>query len=117
MENNTARRNSLQKKECYASLLALYGQLLTPSIHARMVAFYLEDFSITEISQNEHVSRTAIFQSLNIGDHELDHYEAVLHLYRRNQECLALIEKLSQANDADREKLLGQLKGILENGI
>ena len=76
---------SFEKKERYGELLLIYGKMMTDTVYRRMALFYLEDYSITEISQNEEVSRNAVFESLHAGEKILDEWEEKLSLYEKNQ--------------------------------
>jgi uncharacterized protein len=110
--------NELRKKEYYGQLLLIYGNLLTKNIHHRMELFYLNDYSITEISQNEEVSRNAVFESLANGEKQLDKYEKSLKLFERNQRILSIIERME--SEEDKEKLkeeIRKLKGEIGYGI
>lgn len=111
-------QDSLLKKEYYASLLLIYGKLLTENIYHRMEYYYLMDYSITEISECDHVSRNAVFESLDQGCRKLDGYEAKLKLYERNRELIRILELIISTEDmSEKDKLLRKLKGDIENGI
>ena len=110
--------NELQKKEKFAQLLLLYGKLLTENIYHRMEMFYLDDYSITEISQLEEVSRNAIFESLSHGEKQLSKYEKTLQLGKRNQKINALLDQLSkEENSTMRQTIIDEIKGELGYGI
>ncbi len=109
---------ALKKKEYIGALLLIYGKLLTKNIYQRMEACYLMDYSITEISENESVSRNAVFESLENGEKKLEFYEKKLGLYQRNKKLVQMIEKIKLEQDSvKKEKLLDDMKGVIENGI
>ena len=64
-----------EQKDRFCSLFRIYGNRLTETIHRRREYFYLEDYSLSEISQIEKVSRNAVFLSLNQGKKELENWE------------------------------------------
>lgn len=110
--------NELEKKEYFGQLLLLYGKLLTKNIYHRMELFYLNDYSITEISEVEEVSRNAVFESLSHGERQLEKYEDSLGLYKKNQHLALIAEKLSkEENQDEKEKLIQELKGEIGYGI
>ncbi len=83
-----------------------------------MQAFYDDDLSISEISQNEKVSRNAIFDSLSQGEKELDDYEEKMQLFKKQKEFSVLLDELG--NTADNEKrqaLISKMKGEIGYGI
>ncbi len=110
--------DALEKKSYYASLLLIYGALLTKNIYHRMECYYLLDYSITEISENDKVSRNAVFESLEQGTKKLDEYEMTLKLYSKKRQMVTMIDKIITTDDKDeKNKLLETLKGDIENGI
>lgn len=83
-----------------------------------MQAFYDDDLSISEISQNEKVSRNAIFDSLSQGEKKLDDYEEKMQLFKKQKEFSVLLDELG--NTADNEKrqaLISKMKGEIGYGI
>ena len=107
-----------ERKDYYCSLLSFYGELLPEITYQRMAQFYLDDLSITEIAQNQNVSRNAVFESIKMGEKRLDEYEKLLGMCHQK---FALIDKVSQIldekNPQRKDELLRQWKGELENGI
>lgn len=111
-------REMFERKDYYSSLLSFYGELLPQVTYQRMVQFYLEDLSITEISQNQNVSRNAVFESIKSGEVRLDEYEKMLKMKKQRDETLKRIDEVLSAKDKDEIRyLLNQWKGELENGI
>lgn len=110
--------DELKKKEKFGQLLILYGKLLTNNIYSRMEMFYLNDYSITEIAQNENVSRNAIFESLSHGEKQLENFENKLKLAVKYKEIFKKIDKLStMINDENGLKIIDEIKGELDYGI
>ena len=80
--------------------------------------FYLDDYSITEISQNENVSRAAIFESIKTGENRLDEYETKLKVAEKKYKILGKIDIILNEKDIEKkDSLLKEWKGELENGI
>ena len=91
--------SELEKKNYIGSLLLIYGNMLSKTTYSRMVDFYLNDLSITEISGNENVSRNAVFESLRIGEKELIKYEDKLHLKEKYEKINSLLDEIEHEED------------------
>lgn len=110
--------DGLEKKEYYSALLIIYGKLLKDNIYERMEAYYLQDYSIGEISESEGVSRNAVFESLESGIHWLDVYEEKLGILKNRNSIIAKLDILDKEEDKDeRSKLIEIIKGEINNGI
>lgn len=110
--------NELEKKAYYADLLLFYGDLLTENVKRRMTSFYLDDYSISEIAENEKVSRNAVFEALHSGEKSLDKYEEALHLREKSLTASSLLEEIKAEDDkAKRDALIERLKGEISYGI
>ena len=109
---------TLEKKEYISLLFLLYGEVLTESIKRRMRQFYLDDFSLSEIAENEKVSRNAIHESLRNGAQKLMKLEKKLHFLEKNQHLSSLVEQLELTeNPSQREAVLQKMKGELFYGV
>ena len=107
-----------ERKEYYSSLLTLYGVLLPKTTYERMSQFYLEDLSITEISENEQVSRNAVFESIKSGGEKLVGLERKLNLFQKRKDMLSRIDLILKADTIEKkDELLKRWKGETENGI
>ena len=71
------------------SLLEFYYPLLTRKQQEYMRNYFIDDYSLGEISQNFKVSRQAVYDNLRRAVNILEKYEQELHLYKyfvaRNQ--------------------------------
>lgn len=102
----------LEKKEKYASLLSIYSALLTDSIRRRMELFYLEDYSLSEIADEENVSRNAIHESILLGIKQLDKYERALNLLDKEKTLLEQLNKIQKIDDEEkRNDFIEKMKG------
>ncbi len=115
---NNPEREMFERKDYYCSLLSFYGSLLPKMTYQRMSQFYLDDLSITEIAQNQNVSRNAVFESIKIGEKRLDEYEKMLGLRRKKSEEIEFVNDILAADTVQKkDELLNKWKGELENGI
>lgn len=62
-----------------------------------MEMYYLEDYSLGEISDISQVSRQAVYDNIKRTEAMLASYEGKLHLYKKFQQRAALLEKLEKA--------------------
>lgn len=74
---------SLEKNLFLASLLDLYGPLLSQTQRQVMEDYLLKDLTITEIAENHTVSRQAIKDAISKAEAKLNSYETKLGFYKR----------------------------------
>jgi len=67
-------------------LIDFYGNLLTERSRSFLVQYYCEDMTLSEIAQNEGVSRQAVYDSVHRGTDLLKRYENKLGLVSRFRE-------------------------------
>ena len=104
--------DTLKKQQHYAELLLIYRKLLTENIRKRMEAFYFDDLSLSEISENDGVSRNAVHLSIRSGEKELDRFEKSLGLAKLKKTLLEELDALSQAKSKEeRGDLVRKMKG------
>ncbi|MDQ0350595.1 putative DNA-binding protein YlxM (UPF0122 family) [Alkalibacillus filiformis] len=106
----------LEKTTRINYLFDFYQQLLTDKQRNYMELYYLEDYSLGEISETYYVSRQAVYDNIRRTEAMLEEYEAQLGLYERFEKRHELIremkEKLSQRQLEDVETLLVQLENL-----
>ena len=91
-------------------LLDFYGQLLTEKTREILELHFAEDMSLAEISDQYHITRQAVHDSIKRGVAVLQEYEEKLNLVQRfmiQKDCIreAICDIESGQNDAAREKL------------
>lgn len=95
----------IEKKMEIGNLYAFYGQLLTDN-QKKMIELYIyEDLSLGEISENLHISRQAIYDSIKRSQNILQNYE----------EKLSLIYKF-EMNEDELKEISNDIKEI-QNSI
>ncbi len=87
----------------YNSLFDIYGSLLTLKEQDTFKDYYQEDLSLSEIANENNVSRTAVQKTVKNVLEKLNYYEENLHVYNKN----TLLRELLNENDI----------GILKNNI
>ncbi|UFU00999.1 putative DNA-binding protein [Radiobacillus kanasensis] len=99
----------LEKTTRVNYLFDFYQELLTDKQKKYMEMYYLEDFSLGEISEAYGVSRQAVYDNIRRTESMLESYEEKLHLYEKFEERKQLVEQL--------EDFLKQQNGEVPNPI
>ena len=79
-------------------LYDLYGKLLTEKQSLYFQDYYFHNLSFSEMAENYHVSRNAIFKQLHIVVNKLREYEEKLHLYTKKKKFEELIGTIPDSN-------------------
>ena len=74
-------------------LYDIYSELLTDKEKEIFEDNNQNNLSLSEISENNNVSRNAIHKSLKTVEDKLNNYEAKLNIYKKKQEIIKLLDK------------------------
>ncbi|WP_026689929.1 putative DNA-binding protein [Alteribacter aurantiacus] len=85
-------------------LYDFYQSLLTDKQNKYMRMYYLDDWSLGEISEHFEVSRQAVYDNIRRTEALLEEYEEKLSLFSRYQERSALIKELRELTEKSAEK-------------
>ncbi|MCI8375501.1 MAG: DNA-binding protein [Lachnospiraceae bacterium] len=100
-------------------LYDFYGELLTEHQKQIYEEVILNDYSFSEVAQEQGISRQGVHDLIKRCNRILKEYEAKLHLVERFLTIKGRIEEmdrsLREAETPDKEQLTGQLRDILEN--
>ena len=100
-------------------LYDFYGELLTEHQKQIYEEVVLNDYSFSEVAQEQGISRQGVHDLIKRCNRILKEYEAKLHLVERFLTIKGRIEEmdrsLREAETPDKEQLTGQLRDILEN--
>ena len=88
MDNNTK----------YVILYDYYGELLTTKQKKYFEDYYFNNYSLKEISENENISRNAVFKQIKDVENKLNYYEEKLGIYERNEKLEKLIKYIDDDN-------------------
>lgn len=72
-------------------LYDIYGALLTNKQKKYFEDYYFNNFTLSEISENEKVSRNAVSKAVNLVEKKLVFYEKQLNLYQKNKNIKKII--------------------------
>lgn len=107
----------LEKTTRINYLFDFYQALLTPKQRNYMEMYYLEDYSLGEISELSEVSRQAVYDNIKRTEQILESYEKKLHLYDKFLSRVNLLDKIEQdimdnAITDETKNTINQLKEI-----
>lgn len=92
----------MSKNLLICDLLALYGPLLTDKQSHMLELYYFEDFSLSEIAENEGGSRQGAMDVIKRAEKELLYIEEKLGLLKRNKvqsDIVLSLKKAAMEND------------------
>ncbi|GAB3793832.1 putative DNA-binding protein [Virgibacillus kimchii] len=95
-------------------LFDFYQTLLTPKQRNYMELYYLEDYSLGEISELLDVSRQAVYDNIKRTEAMLEDYEKKLHLYKKFQQRSTIIEQLEELLQKEDRAVLDKMKQLKE---
>lgn len=85
----------MDKRLYLINLYDYYSVLLTEKQCNYFEDYYFNNLSLKEISDNEQISRNAVFKQLKNIENKLTNYEEKLNLYCRDQKLRKIIEKIT----------------------
>ena len=74
-------------------LYDIYSELLTDKEKSIFEDYYQNDLSLSEIGENNNVTRNAIHKSLKTVEEKLNTYEIKLNIYKKKEEIKKLLDK------------------------
>lgn len=88
-------------------LYDFYGELLTDKQNKIFRRYYLEDLSLSEIANEEDVSRQSIHDTIRQAERKLTTYEDKLGLVERfktqEQELILIIDQMNQIQETNQD--------------
>lgn len=74
----------MEEKIRISMLLQIYGKLLTKKQNEFMEYYYNEDLSLSEIAENQSITRQAVREILSKSKIKLEEYEEKVELLKKN---------------------------------
>ena len=87
-------------------LYDIYGDLLTEKEIKYFEAYYFDNLSLGEISENMDVSRNAVHKSIKLVIEKLNEFESKLHLKEKNEILSKIINSI---NDEELKEKLNEI--------
>ena len=73
-------------------LFDIYSELLTDKEKEIFEDYYQNDLSLSEISENNNVTRNAIHKTIKNVEDKLNNYENKLNIYKKKEEIKRLLD-------------------------
>ena len=106
----------MEKNVKISILLDIYGKLLTEKQYKLLDDYYNNDLSLSEIAENEKITRQAVRDNLKKGENKLLEFEEKLELMNKTLEKERKIsEVLSEINKIENNTTNKEIAKILEN--
>lgn len=106
----------LEKTTRVNFLFDFYQALLTPKQRNYMEMYYLEDYSLGEISETYSISRQAVYDNIRRTEAMLEAYEEKLQLYGKfisQQKLLTELEEIPEiTTHAKAREIVNNLKEL-----
>lgn len=105
----------MEEKIEISILLSLYGNLLTKTQKKYMDLYYNQDLSLSEIGDNENITRQAVRTILVKSKAKLKEYEKELKFMKMETQIKDLLEKLDESGINDKQKkIVDKIKDQLD---
>ena len=78
----------------YINLYDYYKELLTEKQKQYFEEYYFDNLSLSEISENEQISRNAVHKQIKDVEKKLEYYEEKLHLLSNYKQLQKIIQPL-----------------------
>ena len=101
----------MEKKVEISILLEIYGNLLTEKQKEYMNYYYNEDLSLSEIAENDGITRQAVMRILQKSSKKLEEYEQKLQIMEKQKQIKKNIEQLRK--DLKENKELDNIENLL----
>ena len=111
----------MEKNVKISMLLDIYGKLLTEKQYFLLDDYYNQDLSLSEIAENQGITRQAVRDNLKKGENKLLEYEEKLEVMKKTliqeEKIAAILSKISKirnnATDKEVAKVLEDVKNKL----
>ena len=97
----------MDEQEYIIILYDYYGELLSDIQRKYFEAYYFDNLSLSEISENENKSRNAVHKSIKSVDKKIYEYEDKLKLYEKDEKLKKII--LDSKDNDIKKRLEGWL--------
>lgn len=102
-------------------LLEIYGNLLTSKQKDLLEDYYNNDLSLSEIAENNNITRQAVRDILKKGEKKLFEFEEKLGIMKKNsiqEEQIAIIlSEISKINTKDSDKEIAKVLEDVKNKL
>lgn len=103
----------LLNKIYIGKLIDIYGGLLTPKQLSAVSGYFLQDLSLTEIAENEGISRQGAYDLVTKSKQALEKFEEIVGKYALEKEIAVNLHILQEKAKSEEE--LSVINKILSN--
>ena len=111
----------MEDKVKISILLEIYGNLLTDKQKNLLDDYYNNDLSLSEIAENNEITRQAVRDILKKGEKKLFEYEEKLGIMKKNsiqEEQIAMIlSEIAKINSKDSDKEIARVLEDVKNRL
>ena len=104
----------MEKNVKISMLNEIYGKLLTQKQNEILDDYYNQDLSLSEIAENNQITRQAVRDILQKAEKKLNEYEQKLMLLKKEEEQEKKIKKILAELTSQKEKCNLETQKILE---
>ena len=106
----------MEKNVKISIMLDIYGKMLTEKQYSLLDDYYNNDLSLSEIAENENITRQAVRDNLKKGENNLFEYEEKLGFMKKTIEQEEKVEKiLSEISKIEENISDEKTTKVLEN--
>ena len=95
----------MEEKIRISMLLQIYGKLLTEKQFEFMDYYYNEDLSLSEIAENQNITRQAVREILAKSKNKLEEYEQKVMFYEKINKINPLLDNLEKTNKKEIQEI------------
>ena len=111
----------MDKKIEISILLDIYSNLLTEKQYEFLNDYYNNDLSLSEIAENEGITRQAVRDNLKKGENKLFEYEEKLSLMRKQimqeEQIANILSEISKINSKSSDKEIADVLEDVKNKL
>ena len=111
----------MEKNVKISILLDIYGKLLTQKQYKLLDDYYNNDLSLSEIAENENITRQAVRDNLKKGENNLFEYEEKLGFMRKEimqEECIeAILSEITKIENSMPDKEVAKILQDVKNKL
>ena len=111
----------MEKNVKISMLLDIYGKLLTEKQFFLLDDYYNQDLSLSEIAENDDITRQAVRDIIKKGERKLFEYEEKLGIMKKNsiqEEQIAMIlSEIAKINSKDSDKEIARVLEDVKNRL
>ena len=105
----------MEEKIEISILLSIYGNLLTKTQQKYMELYYNKDLSLSEIGDNENITRQAVRTILVKSKEKLHEYENSLKIKQKQEKIKKMLEEIEENElNSKQQKVIKKIKNELD---